>query len=83
MPTARPRHMLTETEEVAAALADAARRWPGRSPAELLRKLILEGHAVLESRRDAERAAVAATAGAWDEFYETGLRERLREEWPE
>lgn len=28
MPTARPRHMLTETDEVADALRDAAHRWP-------------------------------------------------------
>ena len=45
MPTTRPRHMLTETDELAAALNDAAVAWPelrGDRGA-LLRKLVEAG----------------------------------------
>jgi hypothetical protein len=32
MPTARPRHMITETDDITAALDAAARRWPESAP---------------------------------------------------
>jgi hypothetical protein len=50
VPTTKPRHAVTETPEVAEALAAAARRWPedrGR-PGRLLRRLIREGHRGIE-----------------------------------
>jgi hypothetical protein len=45
VPTTRPRHTITQTDEVTQALADAARRWPeGRErPAKLLLSLLREG----------------------------------------
>lgn len=55
MPTGRPRHTLTETDEITAALADATARWPGLSPTELLKRLVAEGHAVLRASLDALR----------------------------
>src|SRR2546430_2026058 len=49
MPTARPRHMITETDEISEALDDAARRWPGdrHERKRLLVRLIEEGHQAL------------------------------------
>jgi hypothetical protein len=88
VPTSRPRHSLTETDEVARALADAARRWPEdrRSPGRLLLRLLHEGHRAIrgEMRTDAEqrRAAVAATAGSLTGVYPEGYLAELRGEWP-
>ena len=39
MPMSRPRHLVTETDLLAAALDAAARRWPGRSRPQLLVRL--------------------------------------------
>ena len=44
MPTTRPRHLVTETDELAAALNVAAHRWPGLSRSQLLVRLALEGN---------------------------------------
>lgn len=88
MPTTRPRHLITETDQIAAALDDAQQRWPedGRSRARLIVRLVEEGHRVLrdeEAQRRAEhRRAVLATAGALTGCYGTGYLERLRDDWP-
>ncbi|MGL4174979.1 MAG: hypothetical protein ACRCSN_02795 [Dermatophilaceae bacterium] len=44
MPTTRPRHFVTETDELAAALDEAAARRPDLSRPQLLVQLALEGH---------------------------------------
>ncbi|MGH3867005.1 MAG: hypothetical protein ACRDQ4_12855 [Pseudonocardiaceae bacterium] len=82
MPTGRPRHTLTETDEITAALADAAARWPGLPPTELLKRLVAEGHAALRASLDAERAAVADTSGALTGIYQAGDLDTLRQDWP-
>lgn len=74
--------MITETDDIAEALADAAERWPGLSPAELLRRLVAEGHAALRASIDAERQAVARTSGALTGVFQPGDLEALREDWP-
>jgi hypothetical protein len=80
--------VITETDHVAQALDDAARRWPEDrgSRSRLLQRLIEEGHqAVLdqtEARRTARRAAVEHTSGALTGTYQAGYLERLREDWP-
>lgn len=45
MPTVRPRHYITETDEITHALESARRAWPELSdkPTALLRQLILVG----------------------------------------
>lgn len=45
MPTVRPRHYITETDEITHALESARRAWPELSdkPTALLRQLILAG----------------------------------------
>jgi hypothetical protein len=51
MPTTRPRHFVTETDDLAEALDEAARRWPNLSRAQLLVRLALEGHRAANRRR--------------------------------
>jgi hypothetical protein len=88
MPTARPRHTITETDEVARALDDAARRWPEdeSARARLLLRLLEEGHrAIAEERADAtarRRAAIERTSGMLTGAYGQGYLERLRDDWP-
>jgi hypothetical protein len=81
--------VLTETDQLARALDDAAKRWPeeaGNRPRLLLR-LLDEGHrAVVRDRRrtirDHERA-VASTSGALTGMYGAGYLDELRADWPE
>jgi len=86
MPTTRPRHTLTETDELAAALDAAARRWPEDSRSRLLLRLVEAGeHAISDERerqRARRRAAVQRTHGQFRGLYGPGYLERLRDEWP-
>lgn len=78
--------MVTETDELAAALNSAASRYPGLTRAQLLTRLALEGQQVAQRaqqdrrrrRLDALRAHSGALTGAYGEHY----LERLRQEWP-
>lgn len=80
--------MVTESDAVARALDDAARRWPSdsSSKAKLLLHLVEEGHRALveeqEGNDDARRRAVEATSGALTGLYEKGYLDALREDWP-
>lgn len=85
MPTARRCHLVTETEEVAQALDDAAQRWPGDSDSrsKLLLRLVQEGHrAIVEhheqelaARRDAVERTAGALTGAYGQDYLRKLRD--------
>ncbi|MDQ3454090.1 MAG: hypothetical protein M3513_01115 [Actinomycetota bacterium] len=88
MPTTRPRHLVTETDQVARALDDAASRWPedkGRR-GKLLLHLVEHGHKALldeaDSNRQERRAAIRRTSGALTGTYEPDYLERLRDDWP-
>ena len=89
MPTTRPRYTLTETDELAAALADAAQRWPQHADSKprLLLALVRAGQVAIgaesEHERDRRRAAVRRTSGALTGVYDPGYLEELRREWPE
>jgi len=80
--------MLTETDELAGALRDAARRWPEdrERPAKLLLDLVREGHRAIaadEDRAMAKRlAAIDRTAGAMTGTYPPDALKRLRDDWP-
>jgi hypothetical protein len=88
MPTSRPRHSITETEDVAAALTDAARRWPEDrdAPGRLLRRLLREGHRAIRHDRTDEvakrRAGVESSAGVLTGMYPESYLTDLREDWP-
>jgi hypothetical protein len=87
MPTTRPRHQITETDELAAALDEAAVRWPQLSRSQLITRLALEGHragVVQQRRRRSERLeALRRHSGAMTGLYPPGHVKDLREDWPE
>jgi hypothetical protein len=86
VPTARPRHFVTETDALAEALDEAARRWPGLSRAQLLVRLALEGHCAAKRSREERRRrrleAVRTYSGCVTGVYGSDYLQRLREDWP-
>lgn len=86
MPTTRPRHFVTETDDLARALDAAEVRWPGLSRAQVLVRLALEGHQAAqqaqEERRRRRLAALRKHSGALTGVYGTNDLDGLREEWP-
>jgi hypothetical protein len=86
MPTTRPRHFVTETDELAEALNDAARRWPDLSRPQLLVRLALEGHRAAQQANDERRRrrldAVRTYSGCLSGVYGADYLEHLREDWP-
>ena len=88
MPTTRPRHVLTETDQIVQALDDAAKRWPEHrgNRARLLVDLVEAGHQVvvsqLEHDASAQREAVDRTSGMLTGSYRAGYLASLREDWP-
>jgi hypothetical protein len=82
------RYVLTETDELAAALELAAKRWPqdAGSGSKLLLRLVRAGEQALGQERAQARArrreAVRHTHGQFRGLYEPGYLERLRDEWP-
>ena len=89
MPTTKPRHAITENEQVSAALAVAAQRWPADQdrPTRLLLRLIEEGRRSIEPgvRVDLQhrREQIRLTGGVLSGVYGVGYLDRLREDWPE
>lgn len=89
VPTTRPRHLITESDDLARALDDAARRWPEdrHSRAKLLVHLAEEGHRALiagsQRKRSRRLAAIQSTSGALSGTYGPDYLKQLREDWPE
>jgi hypothetical protein len=89
VPTTRPRHTLTETDEIADALRVAAQHWPEDAdrPGRLLSRLIASGRELIahqdDDARERRAAAIRDSAGALTGVFEPGYRERLRDEWPD
>ena len=86
MPTARPRHFVTETDELAAALDEAAERWPTLSRSQLLARLAIEGHLAAhqahEQRRQHRLAAIRRNSGMLTGAYGPEYLRTLRQDWP-
>ena len=79
--------MITETDDVAAALDVAAARWPDiTSRRELLLRLVEQGRAVIEHDREQETerriAAIDRAERRTHGVDEPGYLERLRDDWP-
>jgi hypothetical protein len=75
--------MITETDEVRAALESARRRWPKDSPSQLLQRLIAHGHSAIGDRVERRRAAIQATSGVATGSYGPGYLDELRGDWDE
>lgn len=84
MPTTRPRHQITETDDIAAALDLASERWPDEPRSDLMRRLILTGaRALSESpiERTLEIESALHHLAALADAYPPGYLEGLRADW--
>lgn len=85
MPTTRPRHVITETPEVAAGLDAGQRRWPGLSRGKVASLLVAEAGRGADGER-AERTARRRDAlhdppSAVTAWHPDGYLEDLRQDW--
>src|SRR5699024_7821894 len=87
VPTTRPRHFVTESDALAAALAAASARWPDLSRAQIVVRLALEGSRAAQHdhdrRHERRLAAPRQGSGALPGAYGPGYREQLPQDWPE
>lgn len=87
MPTARPRHQITETPAVAHAIDVAARRWPNEPRSRLLLRLVDAGGAALEHGADVvtrqRRKAIEASSGKYVDAFGADYLAELRRDWAE
>jgi hypothetical protein len=83
MPTVRPRHVLTETDDLAEAIDAAAPLYPGASRADVLRHLVQLGAEAVSDRQKLHRGAVRDRAGRYPGLYPAGYLDDLVEDWPE
>lgn len=86
MPTTRPRHIITETDSIAAALDVGQRRWPGLSRGKVVAKLVEEAARALEvegaGRARRRRGALRNPPSNAQEWYPSDYLQDLREDWP-
>ena len=88
MPTSRPRHMITETDQLSDALSEAAKIWPELSGQRtlLLRKVLEVGIESIEAqatkRTKSRLAKVQKLAGSMDGVWPANWRNELDQDWP-
>jgi hypothetical protein len=80
--TTRLRHLITETDQVAAAIDRVLTELPGASRADALRHLIITGAELQQALRDNHRRRVRELAGGFPGLYPQGYLDDLRAEWP-
>lgn len=77
---------MTETDDLAEALDEAALRWPELSRAQLLVRLALEGHRAAQKTGDERRRrrleAIRTYSGCLKGVYGPDYLKQLREDWP-
>lgn len=89
MPTARQRHMITETDELSRAIDDAGVLWPENKGERtvLLRRIITAGIESVESasemRKHSRVEALTKYAGKFSGMWPAGWHQTMVEEWPE
>lgn len=89
MPTTRPRHVVTETDDIVAALDLAAKRWPeiAGSRSRLLLALVKEGARRVEEREESalekRLRAINDASGSMTGTFPRGYLADLRKDWPE
>ena len=89
MPTARQRHMITETAPLARALDEASSLWPevASERRKLLQKILSEGmetvHFRAENKKLEKERVIRQVAGSMNGIWPDGWREELLNEWPE
>ena len=83
MPTTRPRHLLTETDEIAEAIDAAAPLYPGSTRADILRRLVHIGFESITDQQVRRRIVVREVAGRYPGLYPAGYLDDLRGEWRE
>ena len=83
MPTTRARHILTETDDVSAAIDAAAPLFPDHNRADLLRELVRLGAAAIADQQAARRSLVADRAGRYAGLFPDRYLDSLRDEWPQ
>jgi len=84
VPTTRPRHQITETDDIAAAVEAGLQEWPDLSRSEVIRELILKGAESLNLTA-VERVLAVELAlkelASLDIHYPEGYLEDLRKDW--
>lgn len=89
MPTVRPRHTITETDELERGIDRAAKVWPElrHDRGALLRRILERGLSDLDREHEIwlerRRAAIRETAGSMTGIYRPNEAQLLKEEWPE
>jgi len=84
MPTRRRRYQVTETDAVARALEEAARRWPNEPRSRLVVRTITAGGEALATDAETKTrlAALRRLQGSYADAYGLGYLETLRTDWP-
>ena len=88
MPTTRPRHMITESDELSSALDVAADRWPelAGNRSKLLRKILEVGIDSLASSSETARKSrlehINKIAGSMSDTWPANWKEELGADWP-
>ena len=89
MPTARPRHMITETDPVAQALEVAADAWPEHreDKSTLIKLLLATGKDFLETQKQVQKEsrlkAIRDVSRQFADVWPPNWQDEVKVEWPD